>query len=73
MHYQFFYDLWATLTNSLWNIGSDLSSVSDANLTNVLLHGNQKYYDKTNQIILMHVIKYIKSSQIFNKSLFNLC
>ena len=50
MHCELFYDLWATLTNSLWNIGSDLSSISDADLTNVLL-----------QVIRNMMIKQIKS------------
>ena len=53
------------------NIDSDLPTLRNENLTNILLYGNQKYYDKTNQVILMHVIRYIKDSQRFDKPLFN--
>ena len=55
----------------LRNIDSDLPTLRDENLTNILLYGNQKYDDKTNQIILMHVIRYIKDSQRFDEPLFN--
>ena len=57
--------------NGLRNIDSDLPTLRDENLTNILLYGNQKYDDKTNQIILMHVIRYIKDSQRFDEPLFN--
>ena len=43
----------------------------DEDLTNILLYGNQIYHDKTNQITLMHVIRYIKDSKKFDKLLFN--
>ena len=59
--------------NDLSNIGSDLSSFSYDNLLNVLLYGYQKYDDKTNQIILMHNVRYKRGSQKFEESLFNLC
>ena len=59
--------------NDLRNIGSDLSSFSHDNLLNVLLYGYQKYDDKTNQIILMHNVRYKRGSQKFEESLFNLC
>ena len=55
----------------LRNIDSNLPTLRDENLTNILLCGNQKYDDKTNQIILMHVIRYIKDSQRFDEPLFN--
>ena len=42
--------------NDLRNIDSDLLTLRDENLTNILLYGNQIYNDKTNQMILMHVI-----------------
>ena len=38
------------------NINSDLPTLRDADLTNILLYGNQIYESKTNQIILMHAI-----------------
>ena len=60
----FFAALRATLMNDLGNIDSELP-------TNILLYSNQIYDDKTNQIILMHVIRYIKDSQAFDESLFN--
>ena len=67
-----FYDaLRATLMNDLRNIDSDLPALRDENLTNILLYGNQIYDDKANQIILMHVIRYIKDSQRFDEPLFH--
>ena len=53
------------------NTDSDLPTLKDENLTNILLYGDQIYDDKTNQIILKHVIRYIKDSQRFNEPLFN--
>ena len=55
----------------LRNIDSDLPILRDENLTNILLYGNQIYDNKTNQIILMRVIRYIKDSQRFDGPLFN--
>ena len=57
--------------SDLRNSESDLPRLRDENLRNILLYGNQKYDDKTNQIILMHVMQYIKDSQRFDESLFN--
>ena len=57
--------------NDLRNIDSDLPTLRDENLTNILLYSNQKYDDKTNQIILMHIMWYIKDSQRFDEPLFN--
>ena len=54
--------------SDLRNVDSDLSTLRDENLTNILLYDNQKYDDKTNQIILMHVIRNIK----IHKDLMNL-
>ena len=51
---------------------SDLPTLRDENLTNILLYGNEKYNDKTNQIILMHVIRNIKDSQRFDEPLTDL-
>ena len=51
--------------NDLRNIDSDLPTSKNENLTNILLYGNQIYNNKTNQIILMHVMQYIKD---FNPS-----
>ena len=56
--------------NNLRNIDSDLPTLIDENLTNILLCGSQIYDDKTNQIILMHLIRYIKDSQRFDEPLF---
>ena len=53
--------------NDLRNIDSDLPTIRDENLTNILAYSNQIYDDKTNQIILMHVIRYIKDSQGFDE------
>ena len=63
--------LLATLMNNLRKIDSDLPTFRDENLTIILLYGNQIYDDKTNQIILMHVIRHIKDSQRFDEPLFN--
>ena len=52
----FFDTLRPTLISDLRNIDSNLPTFRDENLTNILLYGNQIYDDKTNQIILMHVI-----------------
>ena len=51
----------ATLMNDLRNVDSDLSTLRAENLANVLLQSNQIYDDKTNQIILMLAIRYIKA------------
>ena len=61
----------ATLMNDLRNIDIDLPKIRDENLTNISLYGNKTYDDETNQIILMHAIRYIKDSQRFYESLFN--
>ena len=58
--------------NDLRSIGSDLPTVTDGNLTNILVCSNHRYDDKTNQIILMRVIRYIKDSQRYDEPLFNL-
>ena len=55
----FFEALRAASMNELRNIDSDLTTLRDENLTNILLYGNQIYDDKTNQIVLMHVIRYM--------------
>ena len=59
--------------NNLRNIDSDLPTLRDENLTNILLYGSQTYDDKTNQIISMSVIRYIKDSQRIDEPLFNPC
>ena len=41
----------ATCVNDLIYIDSDLPTLGDENLTNVLLYGNQKLDNKTNQKI----------------------
>ena len=51
------------------NTDGDLSSVSAGNLTNVILCVDLKNDDKTNQIILMHTAKCMKSSERFGESL----
>ena len=58
--------------DNLRNIDKDISSFSDANLVNVLLHSNQKYDYKINQIILIlsnhfdaHHKKFIKIQWTF--------
>ena len=70
LHCHFFDALPATLMNDLRNTDSDLPTVRDENLTNILLYGNQIYDNKTNQIILMHVIRYINDSQRSDEPLF---
>ena len=55
----------------LRNIDSDLPILRDENLTIILLYDDQKYDGKTNQIVLMHVIRYIKDSQKFDEPFFN--
>ena len=65
----FFDALGAKLMNDLRNIYSDLPTLRDENLTNILLNGKRTYDDKTNQIILMHVIQYITK---LHKALMNL-
>ena len=56
LHSHFFDASRATLMNDLRNIDSDLPTLRDENLTNIVLYGNQIYDEKTNQIILMHVV-----------------
>ena len=60
----FFDALRATRMNDLRNTDSDLPTLKDENLKNILLYGNQIYDDKPNQIILMHV----DDEPIFNPS-----
>ena len=57
--------------NDLRNIDSDLPTLRDWNLTNIFLLDNQIRDSKTNQIILMHSIGYIKYSQRFDEPLYN--
>ena len=57
--------------NDLRNVDSDLPTLSDENLANILFYGNQIYDGKSDQIISMHVIRYIKDSQRFDEPLFN--
>ena len=52
----FFDTLWATLTEDLRNTDSHLPTPRNENLTNILLYGNKIYDDKSNQIILLHII-----------------
>ena len=52
----FFDAMQAALMNDLMNIDSDLPTIRDKNLTNILLYRNQIYDDKANQIILMNVM-----------------
>ena len=56
---------------TLRNTDSDTLTLRDENLTNIFWYDNQIHDDKTNQIILMHTIRYIKDSQRFDESLFN--
>ena len=55
--------------NDLRNIESDLPTLRDENITNILLYGNKIHDDKTNKIILMHLIRYIRDSQRFDEPL----
>ena len=55
--------------NDLRNIESDLPTLRDENITNILLYGNNIHDDKTNKIILMHLIQYIRDSQRFDEPL----
>ena len=57
--------------NNLRDIDSDLPTLRDENLTNILLYSNQIYDDKTKQITLMHVIRHIKDRQRFDEHLFS--
>ena len=56
--------------NDLRNIDSGLATLRDESLANILLYGNQVHGDRTNQIVLLHVIQYIKDSQRFDESFF---
>ena len=56
--------------NDLRNIDSDLPILRDESLTKILLYRSQIYDDKTNQIILMYVIRYVKDSQRFDEPIF---
>ena len=56
--------------NDLRNIDSDLPILRDESLTKTLLYRSQIYDDKTNQIILMYVIRYVKDSQRFDEPIF---
>ena len=57
--------------NDLRNIDIDLPTLRDENLTNILLYRNQIYDDKINQIILMHIMRYITDSKRFDESFLN--
>ena len=71
LHFPFFDVLRATFMNDLRNIDSDLPTLRAENPTNILLYGNLMYEDKTNEIIVMHLIGYIKDLQRFDELLFN--
>ena len=58
LHCHFFDALWATLTNNLKNIVSDLPTLRDENPTNISLYGNQIYED------ILHIIKKTKSAKL---------
>ena len=68
----FFNALQATLTHDLRNIDSNFPTLTDGNSTDILLYGNQIYDNKTNQMILIQVIQYIKNSRKIDGSIFNL-
>ena len=68
---RFFDALRTTLMYDIRNTDSDLLILRDENLSNILLYGSQIYNDKTNEIILMHIIRYIKDLQRFDEPLFN--
>ena len=55
----------------LRNIDSNLPSLRDENLTNILLYSNHTYDNKTNQIMLMHTAQYIEDMQRPDESLLN--
>ena len=63
------YEYWRNI--DFRNIDSDLPKLRDENLTNILLYSNHIYGGKTNQKILIHVIRYIKDSQRFEEPLCN--
>ena len=56
--------------NNLRNIYSDLPTLRDENLTNILLNGKQTQDDKINQIILIYI--YTEFFYTFSFSLSNL-
>ena len=51
LRFRFSDALRATLLKDIGNIDYDLLTLTDENLTNILLYGNQIYNDKTNEII----------------------
>ena len=52
--------------NDLRNIDSDLSTtLSDENLTNILLYGYQIYDNKTNQIVLLLLLLLLSSLLLY--------
>ena len=48
--------LWNTLMNNLRNIDSDFLTLTDEIITSILIHGDQMYEDKANNI-LIHAIQ----------------
>ena len=47
-------------------IGSDISILPDNHLTDILLFGGNVYNDKTNKLIILETIEFIKISKRFN-------
>ena len=66
----FYNSNWATLMNGLENILISISTVSDKNLTSLLLYGDGKFDDTKNRKIWMPTIKLIKDSQRFDEQRF---
>ena len=47
--------LWNTLMNNLRNIDSDFLTLTDENITSVLIYGDQMYEDKANNILIQAI------------------
>ena len=63
-------DLRIILMSELYDIDPSIYSLSDENLTYLLLYGDKKYSFESNRVILLATIKVLKSSLRFEETLF---
>ena len=60
-----------TLFQKIRNIGDNVLSQSETQLTQTLLYGNQNYHSSINRLIIISTIEYLISTERFKCSLFN--
>ena len=59
------------LLNSLFEIDLSLSNLNEQSLLDIILFGSEKFKDSINKEILLHSINFIKTTERFNRPLFD--